>query len=85
MNHVNAKREQRKQSRLVVFRSIHVDAEMGGAATLSTGDNDDRITPIGKIIYKTRIDELPQLFNIFIGNMPIVGLDCIIGAYQGIT
>ena len=36
-------------------------------------ENDPRITKIGKILRKTSIDELPQLFNIFIGNMSIVG------------
>lgn len=55
------------------FRSMRVDAEKDGVARLSTGDKDDRITPVGKFIRKTRIDELPQLINILKGDMTIVG------------
>ena len=50
-----------------------MDAEKDGVARLSTGDNDDRITKVGKVIRKVRLDELPQLFNIFSGDMSIVG------------
>lgn len=55
------------------FRSMRVDAEKDGVARLSTGENDDRITPVGKFIRKCRLDELPQLINIFKGEMSIVG------------
>lgn len=55
------------------FRSMRVDAEKDGVARLSTGDKDDRITPVGKVIRKIRFDELPQLFNILRGDMSIVG------------
>ena len=55
------------------FRSMRVDAEKDGIARLSTGENDDRITPVGKVIRKVRIDELPQLFNILKGDMTICG------------
>lgn len=55
------------------FRSMRVDAEKDGVARLSTGDNDDRITPIGRFIRKCRLDELPQLFNILKGDMSVVG------------
>ena len=55
------------------FRSMRVDAEKDGVARLSTGDNDDRITPIGRFIRKCRLDELPQLFNILKGDMSLVG------------
>ena len=55
------------------FRSMRVDAEKDGVARLSTGDKDDRITPVGKIIRKCRIDELPQLINILKGEMSIIG------------
>lgn len=43
-----------------------VDAEKDGVARLAT-KNDSRITPVGKVIRATRIDELPQLLNIFKG------------------
>ena len=55
------------------FRSMRVDAEKDGVARLSTGENDDRITPIGKFIRKCRFDELPQLLDILSGNLSIVG------------
>ena len=55
------------------FRSMRVDAEKDGVARLSSGDHDDRITPVGKIARKCRLDELPQLFNILKGDMSIVG------------
>lgn len=55
------------------FRSMRVDAEKDGVARLSTGDNDDRVTPVGRFIRKVRIDELPQLINVLKGEMSIVG------------
>lgn len=55
------------------FRSMRVDAEKDGVARLSTGDKDDRITPVGRVIRKVRIDELPQLLNILKGDMTICG------------
>ena len=57
---------------LYKFRSMKPDAEADGVARLSTLD-DDRITPIGKFIRKTRIDELPQLVNVLTGDMSLVG------------
>lgn len=62
-----------KQFEILKFRSMRVDAEKNSGAVLSTGDKDDRITPIGRFIRKVRIDELPQLINIFKGDMSIVG------------
>lgn len=53
------------------FRSMIVNAEKHGAQLADK--NDDRITPIGKIIRKIRFDELPQLFNILKGDMSFVG------------
>ena len=55
------------------FRSMRVDAEKDGVARLSTGDADPRITPIGRVIRKVRIDELPQFLNILKGDMSFVG------------
>lgn len=54
------------------FRSMIVDAEKEGVSRPAT-DGDDRITSVGRVIRKTRIDELPQLFNILKGDMSIVG------------
>lgn len=62
-----------KTFNVMKFRSMRVDAEKDGVARLSTGDHDDRVTPVGKVIRKVRIDELPQLFNILAGDMSIVG------------
>lgn len=62
-----------KHFKIVKFRSMRVDAEKDGVARLSTGEKDDRITPIGKIVRACRIDELPQLWNILKGEMSIVG------------
>ncbi|WP_396224956.1 sugar transferase [Gemmatimonas sp.] len=54
------------------FRSMRVDAEVNGQAVWAK-QNDDRVTAIGGIIRKSRIDELPQLFNVLRGDMNIVG------------
>lgn len=62
-----------KKFSVLKFRSMTVDAEKDGVARLSTGKNDERITPVGKIIRKVRIDEIPQLLNILKGDMSIVG------------
>lgn len=62
----------RKPFYVYKFRSMRVDAEKDGVARLAS-QNDDRITPIGKIIRSLRIDEMPQLFCILLGDMTIVG------------
>lgn len=59
--------------KILKFRSMRVDAEKDGKARLSSGENDDRITPIGRTIRKCRLDELPQLINILKGDMSFVG------------
>ena len=58
---------------IIKFRSMRVDAEKDGVARLSTGEDDPRITPVGRFIRSCRLDELPQLFNILSGDMSIVG------------
>ena len=62
-----------KTFEIVKFRSMVVDAEKESGARLSTGDADDRVTPVGRVIRKVRIDELPQLINIIKGDMSVVG------------
>lgn len=57
---------------IIKFRSMVVDAEKDGRPH-PTGENDSRITKVGRVIRPTRIDELPQLFNIIKGDMSIVG------------
>ncbi len=56
---------------LMKFRSMIVDAEKNGAQFTTVGD--DRITPFGRFMRATRIDELPQFFNILKGEMSLVG------------
>ena len=53
------------------LRSMIKDAE-NGTPTLSK-ENDDRITPIGRFIRKTHLDEIPQFYNVIIGDMSLVG------------
>lgn len=62
-----------KEFNILKFRSMRTDAEKDGIARLSSGENDDRITKVGRFIRKVRIDELPQLFNILRGDLTIVG------------
>jgi lipopolysaccharide/colanic/teichoic acid biosynthesis glycosyltransferase len=54
------------------FRTMRVDAEADGKAVWAQ-KNDSRTTSIGKILRKTRLDELPQLYNVIRGDMNIVG------------
>ena len=54
------------------FRSMIVNAEKDGEVIPATED-DDRITPVGKVIRKTRLDELPQFIDILKGDMSVVG------------
>lgn len=62
-----------KEFKILKFRSMRVDAEKDGVARLSTGENDERITPIGRTIRRLRLDEIPQFVNIFLGDMSMVG------------
>ena len=61
-----------KQFTLYKFRSMRPDAEDDGVPRLTARD-DARITPFGRFIRKTRLDELPQLFNVLSGSMSLVG------------
>jgi lipopolysaccharide/colanic/teichoic acid biosynthesis glycosyltransferase len=54
------------------FRSMHCDAEKQSGAVWATA-NDPRVTAVGGFLRKTRLDELPQLFNVIKGDMNIVG------------
>ena len=53
------------------FRSMRQDAEKDGPRLSS--DNDSRITPVGRVMRKYRIDELPQFWNVIKGDMSLVG------------
>lgn len=61
-----------KTFRILKFRSMIPNAEKDGVARLAA-EKDDRITPVGKFIRATRLDELPQFFNILSGDMSFVG------------
>jgi exopolysaccharide biosynthesis polyprenyl glycosylphosphotransferase len=54
------------------FRSMRKDAERGGTPIWAT-DGDSRITRVGRFLRKTRLDELPQLWNVVRGDMSFVG------------
>jgi exopolysaccharide biosynthesis polyprenyl glycosylphosphotransferase len=54
------------------FRSMYQDAEKRSGPTWAS-KNDPRITPVGRFIRKTRLDEIPQFFNVFKGEMSLVG------------
>ena len=56
---------------ILKFRSMRTDAEQGGAQFAK--ENDDRVTRVGRFIRKTRLDELPQLWNVLRGEMSFVG------------
>ena len=54
------------------FRSMRVDAEAGTGAVWAS-KIDSRVTPIGRFLRKTRLDEMPQLWNVLVGEMSLVG------------
>lgn len=54
------------------FRSMKIDAEKDGPA-LYAGENDDRMTKVGKFLREHHLDELPQLWNVFCGQMAFIG------------
>ena len=57
--------------RMAKFRSMRIGAEREGSSITTQGD--DRVTPIGRYLRLYKIDELPQLYNILIGDMSFVG------------
>ena len=61
-----------RQFTMFKLRTMRSDESDGGGPVI-TGHGDDRISPIGKILRKAKIDELPQLFNVLRGDMAIVG------------
>ncbi|TVM33463.1 glycosyl transferase [Oceanidesulfovibrio marinus] len=63
--------ENNKTFRLIKFRSMRQDAEAMGAKW--SEENDPRITRMGRFMRKTRLDEVPQLFNVLLGHMSLVG------------
>jgi len=60
-----------KEFNCIKFRSMHIDAEKDGAKFAT--ENDERIYPWGKTMRTTRIDELPQLWNVIKGDMHLIG------------
>lgn len=60
-----------KTFKIFKFRSMIPDCE--GKGKWNVGDDDDRITRMGHFLRKTKLDEIPQLINVFIGNMSFVG------------
>jgi len=57
---------------MLKFRTMHPDAEAGTGAVMAK-ENDPRVTRVGRFLRKTRLDELPQLWNVLRGEMSLVG------------
>lgn len=57
--------------KLIKFRTMHADADEKGLLTV--GGRDPRVTGIGYYLRKYKLDELPQLFNVLVGTMSLVG------------
>jgi lipopolysaccharide/colanic/teichoic acid biosynthesis glycosyltransferase len=62
-----------KNGKLFPMLKLRSMKEVAGVTTCITTDNDVRITKTGRILRKLKIDELPQLFNVFVGQMSLVG------------
>jgi len=61
-----------KEFRIFKFRSMYIDSDKRGPL-ITVGDRDPRITKMGSIVRKYKIDELPQLINVLLGDMSFVG------------
>jgi lipopolysaccharide/colanic/teichoic acid biosynthesis glycosyltransferase len=59
--------------RLLKFRTMREDAEATTGPVWASGEDDPRITAVGRLLRKTRLDELPQLLNVLRGEMSFVG------------
>ena len=62
-----------KPFNILKFRSMRVDAEAAGSPALYSGDDDPRLTKVGKFLRQHHLDELPQLWNVFRGDMSFIG------------
>ena len=64
-----------KTFKMFKYRSMYVNSPVlhNADGSTYTGDNDPRVTKIGKLMRKTSVDELPQIINVFIGDMSFIG------------
>ena len=62
-----------KPFNILKFRSMRIDAEASGAPALYSGEDDPRLTKVGKFLRQHHLDELPQLLNVFRGDMSFIG------------
>lgn len=62
-----------KPFNILKFRSMRIDAEANNSPALYSGDDDPRLTKVGKFLRQHHLDELPQLWNVFRGDMSFIG------------
>ena len=62
-----------KPFNILKFRSMRTDAEAAGSPALYSGDDDPRLTKVGKFLRQHHLDELPQLWNVLRGDMSFIG------------